>query len=265
MTKNQTRLEFAASLFLAGVIYILLPHLRLPGYVVSVLRWVFAWAAVVYLLFGFLTNREGGVFLACRSFVAATGAFFLVLNFLQVSYLAAGPLLFDNKTESKRSVAVVLGGGINGDGTPSEMSIRRTVRGAQLYHSGTARTLLFSTGVTSFSDTSEAQARYARSLGVPQKAILLEKSSVNTDENARFTSSILRKRGINRILLVTGPIHMFRAVESFRHYGIQADPVPTVGKKYIGMEARGGWNLFHRVVGEYIGIAFYRTKWFLDK
>ncbi len=77
MTKNQTRLEFAAFFFLAGVIYILLPHLRLPGYVVSVLRWVFAWTAVGYLLFGFLTNREGGVFLACRSFVAATGVFFL--------------------------------------------------------------------------------------------------------------------------------------------------------------------------------------------
>ncbi len=61
------------------------------------------------------------MFLACRSFVAATGVFFLVLNFLQVSYLAAGPLLFDNKTESKRSVAVVLGGGINGDGTPNEI------------------------------------------------------------------------------------------------------------------------------------------------
>jgi uncharacterized SAM-binding protein YcdF (DUF218 family) len=129
-----------------------------------------------------------------------------------------------------------------------------------------ARTLLFSTGDTSFSGVTEAQAmaRFARSLGVPQKAILLEKNSLNTDENARFVSSLLRKRGINRIYLVTDPIHMFRAVESFKYYEIQADPVPTVGKKYIRMEARGGWNLSQRVLHEYIGITYYRAKRFLE-
>ena len=108
-------------------------------------------------------------------------------------------------------------------------------------------------------------ARFARSLGVPQKAILLEKSSMNTDENARFSSDILRKRGVNRILLVTDPIHMFRAKESFQHYGIYADPVPTAGKEFIGSEARGGWNLFRRVLHEYIGIAYYRARRFLAR
>ena len=108
-------------------------------------------------------------------------------------------------------------------------------------------------------------AQYARSLGVPHKAILLEKTSKNTDENARYTAAMLHKRGINRVLLVTDPIHMFRAVESFRHYGIQVDPVPTVDKKFIVMEARGGWNLFHRLLHEYIGIAFYRVKKFTEK
>ncbi len=265
VTNNQTRLGFAATLFLVGGIYLLLPHLRLSSHIVSLVRWAFAWIAVVYLILGLLTNREGGVFFICRSFAASAGAIFLVLNFLPLSYWAAGPLLFDKKVESKRPVAVVLGGGINRDGTPTESSIRRVVQGAQLYHAGLARTLLFSTGVTSKSEISEAQAmaRFALSLGVPQKAILLEKSSVNTDENARFSSDILRKRGVNRILLVTDPIHMFRAKESFQHYGIFADPAPTVDKELIEMEARGRWNLFHRVLHEYIGIAYYRAKRFL--
>ena len=206
------------------------------------------------------------MFLACRSFVAAAGAIFLVLNFFHLSTFAAGPFVFDKKIDSKRPVAVILGGGVKNDGTPTEMSVRRTVQGVQLYHSGMARTLLFSTGDTSALGITEAQAmaRFARSLGVPQNAILLEKDSMNTDENARFTSSLLRKRGINRIHLVTDPIHMYRAVESFRRYGIQADPVPTVGKEYIRMEARGGWNLSHRVLHEYIGTVYYRVKWFLE-
>ncbi len=266
MTNNQTRLGFAASLFLSGFVYILLPQLRIPNHIVSIVGWVFAWTAVVFILFGFFTKREGGVFLVCRSFVAATGAIFLLLNFLHVSSFAVGPLLFDKKIDSKRPVAVVLGGGIKEDGTPSEVSIRRTVQGVQLYHSGMARTLLFSTGDTSASGTTEAQAmaRFARSLAVPQRAILLESASMNTDENARFTSSLLRKREVSRIYLVTDPIHMYRAVESFRHYGIQVDPVPTVGKKYIWKEARGGWNLARRVLHEYIGIAFYRAKRLLE-
>ncbi len=266
MTKNQTRLGFTASLFLAAVIFVLLPHLRISNHIVSIIEWVFAWTAVAYLLFGFFTNREGEIFLVCRSFVGAAGAIFLLLHFFYFSSYAAGPLVFDKKIDSKREVAVILGGGVKKDGTPTEMSIRRAVQGVQLYHSGMARTLLFSTGDTFSLGFSEAQSmsRFARSLGVPQKAILLENDSLNTDENARFVSSILRKRGINRIHLVTDPIHMYRAVESFRHYGIQVDPVPTVGKIYIRMEARGGWNLFRRVLHEYIGIAYYRMKRFLE-
>lgn len=267
VANNQTRLGFIASLFLVSGIFILLPHLRLPSQLVSLVRWGFAWIAVAYLVLGIVTNREGGIFLISRSFAASAGVIFLVLNFLPVSYWAAGPLLFEKKVVSKRPVAVVLGGGINRDGTPTEMTIRRVVQGVQLYHAGMARTLLFSTGVTSTSDMSEAQAmaRFARSLGVPSKAILLEMSSMNTDENARFSSNILRKRGINRILLVTDPIHMFRAKESFQYYGIFADPVPTVGKELIGKEARGRWNLFHRVLHEYIGLVYYRAKRFLAK
>lgn len=267
MTNNQSRLGFIASLLLAGLIYILLPHLRIPGHVVSLVRWVFAWIGIVYLILGVFTNRVGEVFLFSRSFVAAVGSFFLVLNFLPFSYWTARPLLFEKNVKEKRNTAVVLGGGINGDGTPTENSLRRVVQGVQLYHSGMVRTLLFSTGVTSNSRTSEARAmaRAAQSLGVPLKAFFLEEKSVNTDENARYSSEILRKRGINRVLLVTDSIHMFRAKESFQHYGIFADPAPTVRNRYIGKAAGGGWNLFHKVLHEYIGIAFYRVKRFLAR
>ncbi|MEE9274763.1 MAG: YdcF family protein, partial [bacterium] len=150
------------------------------------------------------------------------------------------------------------------DGSPTEVSIRRTVRAAQLYHEGRAPLLLFSTGGTTYAHLSEAaaMARFARSLGVPPKAILLEEKSRNTEENARFTAALLRERGIARILLVTDPIHMRRARDSFRAQGIGVDIAPTTKIRRLGSRV-GGWNLFVKGMHEYIGIAFYRLRGFL--
>jgi uncharacterized SAM-binding protein YcdF (DUF218 family) len=64
-------------------------------------------------------------------------------------------------------------------------------------------------------------------LGVPQHAMLLEEASRNTRENAAFSATLLKARGIRHILLVTSALHMPRALPLFAAQGLQADPAPT--------------------------------------
>lgn len=130
---------------------------------------------------------------------------------------------------------VVLGGVINPPDTqqmsPNLSAAADRLRiAAQLYHAGKAPLVVLSGG----SDlklhlTSEAEAMrvFMGELGVANGVMLLEESSRNTSENARFTSSLLRKRGIEPVLLVTSALHMQRALRHFEDEGIQVIPVAT--------------------------------------
>ena len=55
----------------------------------------------------------------------------------------------------------------------------------------------------------------------------IEDRSVNTAENASLSSSILRRAGIGRIMLVTHAWHMKRAVAAFAANGLSVTPAPT--------------------------------------
>lgn len=57
---------------------------------------------------------------------------------------------------------------------------------------------------------------HALSLGVPDKAILLEDQSTNTEEKARFTKDILQKHGYASCILVTSPYQSRRAFNIFK-------------------------------------------------
>ncbi len=55
-----------------------------------------------------------------------------------------------------------------------------------------------------------------------------ERNSRNTAENALLTHNILKKEGVQHIILVTHALHMRRAVEQFRLQGFQVMPAPTM-------------------------------------
>ena len=56
---------------------------------------------------------------------------------------------------------------------------------------------------------------------------LVEDRSRTTRQNARFTAELLRRRGWQRVWLVSHAWHLPRAVAAFRQAGIQAIPAPT--------------------------------------
>ena len=133
---------------------------------------------------------------------------------------------------------VVLGGGLStsghGDNTGQPIELGeasdRVWFAARLYRAGKAPEIIMTGGRTTddelFSE-SLAMGMLARDLGVPEAALVLESSSRNTRENAHFSASLLRQRGMKDIILVTSAAHMARAVYHFEEEGLTVFPAPT--------------------------------------
>jgi uncharacterized SAM-binding protein YcdF (DUF218 family) len=59
--------------------------------------------------------------------------------------------------------------------------------------------------------------------GVPVEAIVRERCSLDTRDNARFAASMLFRRGISRVLLVTCTWHLPRAARLFQAAGLEVE------------------------------------------
>ncbi len=98
--------------------------------------------------------------------------------------------------------------------------------------------------------------------------VLLEKASVNTIENADYTSAFLKKQNINTILLVTHAIHIKRAKYLFERSGLKVIPAPTYfysvpdSKKYFFnfIPSMSALNITTTVFYEMLGYLWVRIK-----
>lgn len=107
----------------------------------------------------------------------------------------------------------------------------RVLHGATLYREGKAPKVIFSGGRIDWygSGPSESQdmAAIAKTMGVPESAILQDPTSLNTRENAVNVKQIMQQNNIRKILLVTSAMHMPRSLKIFQKLGIDAIPAPT--------------------------------------
>lgn len=94
----------------------------------------------------------------------------------------------------------------------------RTEEAIKLYKNGWAPKLIFSGAAQDKSGPSNAAAmkQIAIEKGVPEASILLEESSINTEENARNTQNLVKSNNLHRIVLVTSAYHQRRASLEFR-------------------------------------------------
>lgn len=58
----------------------------------------------------------------------------------------------------------------------------------------------------------------------PAAVIKGEPCSLTTDQNAEFTAALLRPEGVEKIILVTDPLHMWRSLLTFQSFGFQVIP-----------------------------------------
>jgi uncharacterized SAM-binding protein YcdF (DUF218 family) len=157
---------------------------------------------------------------------------------------------------------VVLGAGAQ-NGLLSDTSLRRLIRGIQLYRQGLAPTLVL-TGPRTTSAPAEAELRavLARQLGVPATAIVTETSARTTREEAQRVATVLRGKGITHILLVVDAPVLRRASGVFARAGFDVLPAPATGEATpSGPERR--LERARELLMELCALAYYRIAGYL--
>ncbi|BBL78714.1 hypothetical protein RxyAA322_05680 [Rubrobacter xylanophilus] len=154
-------------------------------------------------------------------------------------------------------VAVVLGSQVLPGGRPSGTLMARTLHAARLYAGGRVR-LIIPTGGVGRHPPSEAEimARILREAGVPREAVLPEGGAMSTWDSARFVSRMMRDLGVERVLVVTDPLHCVRTVAAFRQAGLEALPEPV----YSSPMWRNRWLRLGQFARETGALAWYKAK-----
>jgi uncharacterized SAM-binding protein YcdF (DUF218 family) len=156
-------------------------------------------------------------------------------------YFSESFLCVDSGTH-KGEALVVLGGEKN----------YRPSRALELFQGGSLSCIL----ISGAGDWNEVRL-YLEGKGVRPAAILLEKESRNTKQNAEFSVRLLRERHVTRAVIVTSWFHSRRALRCFRHFAPEIEFVaaPTVAdrpKSHWPSRYERGW-----VLSEYMKLAGY--------
>jgi uncharacterized SAM-binding protein YcdF (DUF218 family) len=155
----------------------------------------------------------------------------------------------------------------------------RILYGAHLFREGFAPKVILSGGrITWKKDSLPSEAHDMETLltfmGVPESAMLLERSSLNTHENAVNVKRLLAQERLSGpILLITSAIHMARSIAIFKKEGMAAIAAPT---DYLMEETNSVPTLLDLVLKllpnaealsqttialrEYVGLLVYRLK-----
>lgn len=164
---------------------------------------------------------------------------FAVLTVL-VGLLAARIYSFSNSySDGPADAAVVLGAAV-WTSQVSPVFRERINHGIDLYRQGRVRKLIFTGGQGNPNEPTESKAArdYAVQSGVPAADILIEEKSHTTFENILYAKQVADTQGIKKVLIVSDPLHMKRAVTMARDVGFLAEPSPTPSTRYTGLRSQ---------------------------
>ncbi|MBW2529378.1 MAG: YdcF family protein [Deltaproteobacteria bacterium] len=132
------------------------------------------------------------------------------------------------REDTTADAAIVLGAAVWG-GDPSPVFAERIRHAVGLYHRGRIGRILFTGGKGEGQRLAEAEAarRYALQHGVAEEHILLETTSRTTKENLVNAKRIAEAERLGRVLIVSDPLHMKRAMSIAHTLGLEAVPSPT--------------------------------------
>jgi uncharacterized SAM-binding protein YcdF (DUF218 family) len=143
-------------------------------------------------------------------------------------------------TGEKIDAVIVLGRG-------EVLRLQRAEQAEALWQTGRA-SQIFVSGMMD----ARSIVQYLQESGVLAQMLAGEECSQTTEENALFTSAILRPEGVRKILLVTDLPHMVRSLLTFRSFGFTVIPHATQLPK--------SWNSAQRMylfLREFLALAHY--------
>jgi len=156
---------------------------------------------------------------------------FLLTGILRIAMLLNG----DSKTYLPETVpqapaALVLGAGLNRDGTPGLVLQDRVRTASELYFSGKVQKILMSGDNSSeFYDEPGAMKAFALELGVPEEDIALDFAGRRTYDSCYRAKAIFH---LEKIIVVTQAYHLPRALFICNAFDIDAAGVPSDEANY---------------------------------
>jgi len=164
--------------------------------------------------------------------ISHTILYLVIAGFFVTGLLRTGILVFGRSRTllpeniPQTPVALVLGAGLNRDGTPGVVLRDRVDTAAELYFSGKVDKLLMSgDNTTPFYNEPGAMELYALSLGIPAEDIVLDYAGRRTYDSCYRARAIFE---IEKLVVVTQAFHLPRAIFlcnalEIDAYGVTAD------------------------------------------
>lgn len=170
-------------------------------------------------------------------------SFLLILGYYLFTAISIYSYSKTNHTQ-KADVAIVLGTAVWGD-EPSPVFRERIRHGIWLHQNNHVDYLIFTGGKGEGQKYSEAEVakKYAMENGIPEDRIFFENQSRITDENLLFSKPILEKENFKKVLLVSDPLHMKRAMKIAEKHQIEAFSSPTSTSRYQSLSKKAGFAL----------------------
>ena len=153
--------------------------------------------------------------------------------------------------------AIVLGAAVRTTG-PSPVYVERINHAVELYRAGAVKYIIMTGGKGLGERVTEADAGRDQAIaaGVPPDAILTETLSRDTKENLENVRPIVAAHNIDRVLIVSDPLHMMRAMQIASDAGLDAAPSPTPTTRYRTLVSQipmlikeTYFNLHYRILG----------------
>jgi uncharacterized SAM-binding protein YcdF (DUF218 family) len=143
--------------------------------------------------------------------------------------------------EVNADAAVVLGAAVWSNQV-SPVFRERINHSIDLYRRGKVRKIIFTGGQGNKNEPTESAAArdYAIQNGVPTNDILIEQLSHTTYENIVYAKQLADSHGLKRVLIVSDPMHMKRAMTMAKDAGLDAYPSPTPTTRYQGVKSQVG-------------------------
>ncbi|MBD2295638.1 YdcF family protein [Anabaena sphaerica FACHB-251] len=160
--------------------------------------------------------------------------------FLAIASIASSIYFYgNNHTHIQADAAIILGAAVWGE-KPSPVFRERINHAINLYKNGYVRTLIFTGGVGSGDELAEAVVgkRYAVNKGVKAADIFMETTSRTTHQNLQNASELAAAYALKKVLIVSDPLHLKRAVLMARNLGLDAQPSPTPTTRYQSLNSQ---------------------------
>ena len=142
-------------------------------------------------------------------------------------------------SDTQADAAVVLGAAVWSQGV-SPVFRERINHAIDLYRRRQVHKIIFTGGQGNPNEPTEAAAArmYAINNGISQSDILIEQRSHTTYENLVYAKQLADVHGLKKVLIVSDPMHMKRAIAMAQDVGLDAYPSPTTTTRYTGFRSQ---------------------------